>query len=788
MAERIVSPGVFTREKDLSFLPQGIAEIGAAVIGPTVKGPAFTPTRITSWPEFQNVFGDLDSRFYVPMTVKEYLNNGPSVTIVRILGLGGYQPSSLRLSLVPVNAQSASAGDATKVVAVLHPSRANSSLDLGAGGASSVDASANWDATTLTIDSVAKTISFDTGSDNYVTKVFGSNPQTTNTNVYVYKEYKGFASQHGFDANTSASIASASSGEDFTHDYAVATTPYIVSQESGGARKNLFKIKTKSHGNAVNGDFKIAIADLTAAGQEPGSDWAHFTLRVLRNNPGENNDSEVIEDFTKLNLDPDSPNFAPRRVGDRYVTSDTAGKLTFNGDWPGTDGSIHIRMSDYETELAGINEALVPHGFAAVTNPTLGTSTVPSGSIVINQINSSTSKYDQSQYYGWDFAADNNKQYLAPLPASAGTGNNAVFSLETMYGHTTAAADLEVDTAADGDTLLTLTTAATAQLKFVAPLQGGYDGDNPTTLKATGTDISTSNTQGFDCSGTLASGSKSYERAINAISNPDEYDINLLVTPGVIHEYHPAVTKHAISKIESRADCFYVMDGSRWGRTVSNAVSDIKALDTNYAATYYPWVKVVDTTKGKPVWVPPSVVLPGVIAFTDSVAHEWFAPAGLNRGGLGSVIEAKTRLTHTERDTLYEGRVNPIASFPGQGVVVFGQKTLQGKPSALDRINVRRLLIRLRKFIASSSRYLVFEQNTSATRNRFLGIVNPFLESVQANSGLSAFKVVMDGSNNTPDVVDRNELRGQIFIQPTRTAEFIVLDFVVQPTGAAFPE
>jgi len=180
-------------------------------------------------------------------------------------------------------------------------------------------------------------------------------------------------------------------------------------------------------------------------------------------------------------------------------------------------------------------------------------------------------------------------------------------------------------------------------------------------------------------------------------------------------------------------------------------------------------------------------VLPGVIAYTDKVAHEWFAPAGLNRGGLTTVLQAETRLTHEERDALYEDRVNPIASFPGQGVVVWGQKTLQARPSALDRVNVRRLLIKLKKFIASSSRYLVFEQNTSATRNRFLNIVNPFLESVQANSGLSAFKVVMDDSNNTPDVVDRNQLVGQIFIQPTRTAEFIVLDFSVLPTGAVFP-
>jgi len=160
----------------------------------------------------------------------------------------------------------------------------------------------------------------------------------------------------------------------------------------------------------------------------------------------------------------------------------------------------------------------------------------------------------------------------------------------------------------------------------------------------------------------------------------------------------------------------------------------------------------------------------------------------LNRGGLTEVIEAETRLTHAERDSLYEERINPIASFPGEGVVVWGQKTLQGKPSALDRVNVRRLLIKLKKFIASSSRYLVFEQNTAATRNKFLNIVNPFLESVQQNSGLSAFRVVMDESNNTPDIVDRNIMYGQIFIQPTRTAEFIVLDFTIQPTGAAFPE
>jgi phage tail sheath protein FI len=322
------------------------------------------------------------------------------------------------------------------------------------------------------------------------------------------------------------------------------------------------------------------------------------------------------------------------------------------------------------------------------------------------------------------------------------------------------------------------------------PLQWGFDGVNPAVPVHTGANIASdgTNTQGFDCSTSSTNGTTSYKRAIDCVSNPDEFDINLLALPGVIHGLHSAVTNHAISKIESRADALYIMDATAMGDTIDTVKSTVKTLDTNYAAVYYPWVKIVDRNTDRPVWVPPSVVLPGVISYTDQVAHEWFAPAGLNRGGLTTVLEAKTRLTHAERDDLYENRINPIASFPGQGVVVFGQKTLQSKPSALDRINVRRLLIALRKFIASTSRYLVFEQNSSATRNRFMNVVNPYLEQVQQNSGLSAFRVVMDDSNNTPDVVDRNQLVGQIFIQPTRTAEFIVLDFVVQPTGATFPE
>jgi phage tail sheath protein FI len=178
--------------------------------------------------------------------------------------------------------------------------------------------------------------------------------------------------------------------------------------------------------------------------------------------------------------------------------------------------------------------------------------------------------------------------------------------------------------------------------------------------------------------------------------------------------------------------------------------------------------------------------MPAVFAANDRVAAEWFAPAGLNRGGLNGAVAVLQRLTQADRDNLYEGKVNPIVQFPGQGIVVFGQKTLQDKPSALDRINVRRLLLTVRKYIASTSRYLIFEQNTSTTRNRFLNIVNPYLESIQQRQGLYAFKVVMDASNNTPDTIDRNFLNGSIYLQPTKTAEFIQIDFNILPTGASF--
>ena len=280
-----------------------------------------------------------------------------------------------------------------------------------------------------------------------------------------------------------------------------------------------------------------------------------------------------------------------------------------------------------------------------------------------------------------------------------------------------------------------------------------------------------------------------YTDAINLLANTDEYVYNIITTPGLIYANadHATPLNTLIANTQNRGDAITVIDLENYGSSITAVNSTAASLDTSYAASYWPWVQITDPDTAQLVWAPAGALIPGVYAYTDRVSEPWFAPAGINRGGLGTVRQAERKLTQANRDTLYINKVNPIATFPGQGVTVFGQKTLQTQASALDRVNVRRLLIALKSYIAQISDNLVFEQNTAATRNQFLSQVNPYLESVQQRQGLYAFKVVMDATNNTPDVIDRNQLIGAIYLQPTKTAEFIYLDFNILPTGATFP-
>ena len=985
MAENIVSPGVFTRENDLSFLPQGVGAIGAAIVGPTVKGPAFVPTVVKSFAEFERRFGPLSSETYVPQTVREYLRNAGSVTVCRVLAGGGYTYTNGTNEIVALAVSGAysvtnAAGVATKttnniLLGAIYPSKASSTPDLGASTFLSTNtnkAEHNFNddfKLTLSGSNVTTgrfTASLDPSKSNYLFKQLGYNPNNSKTAAntyagnpgYTYVNFKklqesiigaatkevstvtfganfntgsidetagygtgiiltevggaqytiGFSSDnsaaatgggltgsrihtsiaaldtpltstHGFasisgsilatslmtavnsitndggnpftasaaglvttitsnetgeavDIATSFSAATASvavttqgtelagynglnsSREVFlitqssnivyngeigqSEGYGYASTPWIHSQIALG-RKELFKFHTLDHGKQMSSEYKISISNLREPGDIDGIEqYSQFSVLVRKYSDNDKSSNQVIlEQFNNVNLDPDSPNYISRVIGDRYPQyNDTLDKVELLGNYPNISNHIRVEVSTAVDERA-TSPKLSPKGFAAVKDTVntaaLGTScTFPSASFegvqtLEGEGRGAPINYSANGFLGFKFTekASDNENFIKPLPQSALSNVTGDFSVENYKGHPSSS--LWVGSLSASIDVTGATGPKNTQLQFSVPFQGGDDGIAPHTIKQIGSYITATNLYGFDLSSTTKAGYKGYKKAIDILSNQDEYDINMLALPGVIHALHPLVTNAGIDMCEDRGDAFFVMDLNGVDASVNTAVSNVSGLDTSYAAVYYPWVKVLDTAKNKPVLVPPSVIVPGAIAASDAIGAEWFAPAGLNRGILGNVIEAKIRLNQAERDTLYDSKINPIATFPATGVCIWGQKTLQERSTALDRINVRRLLLAVKKFIASSSKYLVFEQNTTATRNRFLNIANPYLESIQQRQGLFAFRVVMDESNNTPTEIDRNQLVGAIYLQPTKTAEFIILDFNILPTGATFP-
>ncbi len=339
--------------------------------------------------------------------------------------------------------------------------------------------------------------------------------------------------------------------------------------------------------------------------------------------------------------------------------------------------------------------------------------------------------------------------------------------------------------------------------RFTAPFWGGFDGfdiKKPDPMYNEG------------LSGGTEDANYAYHtvrRAIDTVADPEFINMNLLTMPGLTND---SLTTHMINVCESRADAMALIDlpnvykpahegyeadkSARIGTTPSAAATALRErrLDSSYGATFYPWVQTRDDNSGQLVWIPPTVAMMGVLASSERSAQIWYAPAGFNRGGLSDgaagipVINISERLTSKQRDILYEARINPIASFPNTGIVVFGQKTLQERPSALDRINVRRLVIYLKKQISILSTQILFEQNVQATWNRFKGLIEPFLANVKVQFGISDYRLILDETTTTPDLVDQNVVYAKIMVKPARAIEYIAIDFVVASTGASFDD
>jgi phage tail sheath protein FI len=568
MAETLISPGVLAREIDRSQIAAQPVVVGAAIIGPTVKGPVELPTVVSSYGDYVNKFGDVlvsgsdTYSYFTSIAAYNYFNEGGDSLLVARVVSGSYTSATSTAISASTNASSQPA-------------------------------------------LVLKTIS------------------------------------KGIIMNNSGALDTAGA---------------LVSGSADNIRWEIINPNTSS------GTFDLLVRQ--------GNDITNSKI--------------VLESFTGLSLDPKSPNFVAKQIGD-YV--------------------YNYNPSTQQIELSG-----------SYRNN--------SNYIYISSVNLLTPDY-----------LDNNgvakNQYTSSIPVAA----SGSF------------------------------TGATGDIK------GGAAFYNSITTAT--------NTQGLETA--------NYTNMINLLANKDDYQFNVLVTPGLFDSLNTSAISTIITNTQQRGDNIFVLDPVVYGQAASGVITQASSRDTSYAAEYWPWCQIQDPATGKNVWVPASTMIIGVYAYNDTVAEPWFAPAGINRGGLGTVLRVEQKLNQTTRDSLYTGKVNPIATFPGQGIVVYGQKTLQTKPSALDRVNVRRLLISLKSYISQVANNLVFEQNTAATRNIFLSQVNPYLSSVQQRQGLFAFKVIMDETNNTADVIDRNQLIGQIYVQPTKTAEFIYLDFIITPTGATFP-
>ena len=672
MAEQIVSPGVFTRENDQSFITQQPVEVGAAIIGPAVKGPVEIPTVVTSYSEFKNKFGSTfvsggqTYSFLTSISAYNYFQNGGNTLLVTRVASGSWTPAS----------SSGIYNDAGGTLIT--------TADALLGSISTQPSASAGTYTDVESDSVVGT-----GTD--VTASIILDTDTNVSTITITGQTGTFSIGDVITFHSSSLGATDGDGTDLVitvvADDIVASnsnTPFVLKTISEGTIMNS-EGPENADGSLDSGSVDNVRWEITNSNTGSGT----FTINIRRGNDV-TNEKVILETFANVSMDPEADNYVAKVIGDTYQSVDTTDVnnpyVKVNGEYPNASRYVYV---------------------SAVNTPT-------------------------PNYF--DNSGNARSEYTSSIPVV----HDGAFAGGT------------------GDIL-------------------------------TGAGKYFNNIDNTDTQGLVAD---NYSQAINLLKSKDDYQYNVITTPGLIHSLssHTSVLNTLIANTQERGDALVVLDIEDYGATILQASNSAGNLNSSYAATYWPWVQVQNPDTGKLNWIPASTLIPGVYAFNDNASEPWFAPAGINRGGLSTVVRPERKLTRANRDTLYEANVNPIANFPANGTVVFGQKTLQKKASALDRVNVRRLLISLKNFIGDTAKNLVFEQNTANTRNRFLNVVNPYLESVQQKQGLYAFRVVMDESNNSPDVIDRNQLVGQVLLQPTKTAEFVILDFTILPTGATFGE
>jgi hypothetical protein len=628
------------------------------------------------------------------------------------------------------------------------------------------------------------TVSLDETKESYITKILGKSPKVISglPNLYVEKIYPHFlreAVNRGAILNIyNATVFSEEAAyTDYEDSYTNAMTPWVVSRVVGGNVRDLFRVQTISDGDGSNREIKISIANI---------DIVNYSFDLIVRGFNDTDATAAVtalERWSNLSFDKSSPTYIGKVIGttdeeyprkSMFITVDIAENL------PAT--SIPAGFRGYTLRTSGISGTTAPGIFYKTEylsgdtkfKTYLGISELAYTSLTQNMVSVRNSvKTLEADLFAYDGGV------------SSGTTTTKGFHLENTADSTYFVSGNKGSLTAytnDAQTLIDKTL-----LKFTLVPYGGFDGWDKykqyTNTYEEFTDAYTDNVNAF-------------KAGIDTMENPLEIDINLFATPGVDFSNNETIVRYALDMIETRTDSLYIIDaprltvGSEKG-TSEEVVARLEAtgIDSNYAATYWPWIQIEDNSSNLFTYQAPTLLVVRAIAFTDNVAAPWFAPAGLNRGLAGAgVIQTDIKLKKDGLDTLYGGRINPVSSSIQQGISLMGQKTLQVRQSALDRINVRRLLLQIRRLVAAASMTLLFEQNDQTVRDQFLAKVEPILLQIQNQRGLSGFKVVMDDSNNTADTIDRNTLVGKIQLKPTRAVEYIDLTFQVLPTGARFED
>ena len=768
MAETLISPGVLARENDQSQVTSQPVQAGAAIVGPTVLGKVGIPKLVTSYSEYLANFGSTfqsgsdEYTYFTSISAYNYFNNGGTSLIVNRVASGSWAPAVSTtvfsevesgipeagrdmISSYTAGGTDGTAGTYTGEVTTVSPAG-------GSGLTVDVTTSASPGKLVTTADELLASITVNptdcvnatytnvsltggTGTGAVATVVCSGNTitgitVTTQGSGYVVADSLTIAAEALGTGSSAATIVLVAG------DILVEPTAIVVNaQGSGYAVGDVVSVAAALIGSpTADLTFTLVDADIV--------DTNAFTLETLTdgaimNSVGPTGSNGTLDSGSQNNIrwEIQAPNTSSGvfsliiRQG-----NDTATAKSILEIFPNV--SLDPKQSNYISRIVG-DQTKTLRGASTVDPYCQVTGSYPNASryVRVKEVALKTPDY-----------FDNNGSAKSEFTASIPRAQSGSFQSGT------------------GD------------------LVGGRAGINYYDQ------VNNTDSQGMGAT-EMGSGVGLYTTAFNLLANRDDYRYNIITAPGLLYTNanHATPLNTMISNTQGRGDAIAIMDLENYGSTITAATGTAASVDNSYVASYWPWLQIADPDSRQLVWVCPSSMIPGVYAFNDKSAEAWFAPAGINRGGLSTVVQAERKLTQTNRDDLYTGKVNPIATFPGRGVVVFGQKTLQASASALDRVNVRRLLIELKSYISQIADNLVFEQNTAATRNNFLGQVNPYLESVQQRQGLYAFKVVMDASNNGPDVVDRNQMVGAIYLQPTKTAEFIYLDFNILPTGATFP-